>query len=748
MSTSPNPAQRGRGRRAAHLDPLPLPPPVEEIAAAGAALLADDLLVLFGRCAAELPAEAEARVPGDRIPGDWWCYRGAVGEGEVPFVAVARLEGAARAQVGGLDLTAADGSHLRVRGAARLGLGAGPLAEHLRGGSLNAADAFGFLSAALLQGVGPLAVARGGAFLADLLAAAGCQDGFVEILARPVCGGLLVQGWCARAPDGEVEAVLVADDGRIEPCRMAVAPFRRPDVLAPARGVVAFAKGARAIEPDEIRALYMAAGDGFWRLDVAVAHRVLLEPVAATEHLRATLPRLAGVGEAGRALRRVCRPRFPGVDTVATTHRPVRAAKDLLIPVPGVGLLLSGWLLDPEGHVARVLLKGDRQLYARLDRRWTRRSRPDVGEGYARDTVLGHRLRSDDTLHGFVVLVPTAAPLALGERLYLEFVLTDGDCLFLPVEVDTRDSLAAFLRLLDGVALDEPAFEALTHEHLAPAAGPLLAARPGPRVQAVVAAGGGSDPGGAPEVAVIVPVGPGVEGTEALLACLADDPDLVHAELVLVAGDAEARRLAPVLRRLASFYGVSIRLVALAGAADDVFEAMAAGAAATAAPLLLFQRVEVLPDGPGWLGRLREGLARLPSPGALSPTLVYEDGGPRYAGGNPGVRRRGGDGPLPAPAPAGECLLIERQLFEAVGGFPRDLADEALVPRAFARRLAAYGAGSFWLPGVRLHAPDPPVAAAHEHWRRVAARLGRRALAVLYPELALELEALQPRIGT
>ena len=100
----------------------------------------------------------------------------------------------------------------------------------------------------------------------------------------------------------------------------------------------------------------------------------------------------------------------------------------------------------------------------------------------------------------------------------------------------------------------------------------------------------------------------------------------------------------------------------------------------------------------GWVDRICAGFAALAVPGALSPTLVHEDGAPRYAGGR--LAERGGAGPnaarrgpRPAPTIAGECLLIARQHLLAAGGFPRDLADKSLVPVALARRLAAHGIG-------------------------------------------------------
>ena len=55
---------------------------------------------------------------------------------------------------------------------------------------------------------------------------------------------------------------------------------------------------------------------------------------------------------------------------------------------------------------------------------------------------------------------------------------------------------------------------------------------------------------------------------------------------------------------------------------------------------------------------------------------------------------------------------------------------------ALARRLAAHGIGSFWLPELRLVVTDPPLqsAQAPARWRRIACLLDPYVLARSYPE--------------
>ena len=283
------------------------------------------------------------------------------------------------------------------------------------------------------------------------------------------------------------------------------------------------------------------------------------------------LPQLKGAEPALRALKRTCRPRFHGADTMSNAPVPARAAKDLLLVVPGVGFLLAGWLLDPASRVTRVLLKSDRRFYARLDERWVRRHRPDVSEGFADHPLFAGRLAAGDHLHGFVVLVPREGPTAADERLYLELVLDDGDCLFLPLAMDAvQDPFPVFRDFMARLEPDDPDLEGLVQLHLGPAAGPLLASWRLPRVHASAASS--SDAGGGAEVALIVPVEAGAEGIPPLLALLADEPRLVdgRAELVLVAAEPEARQLAGPLRRLRNFYQIKVRLLPIAGATSSI----------------------------------------------------------------------------------------------------------------------------------------------------------------------------------
>ena len=739
-------------------------PPGSAAGPASGLLLADDLLVVFGWMPEPPPAEAAAwsgvEAAADMPAGIAWCLCRRILSDDLErcaFVAVVRMPNASRALLDGIWLRPDDqeqATPLWLPPLLRLGLHPAPLAAHMVEAGLAAGAVTGFLAAVLLQseGMGALPAHRAQEFLRDLLLAAGRAQGFVEILASPECGGLMLQGWCAQAPlatrpdcPGEIDAVVEYDDGSLEIVRLHIAGFHRDDVLAPAQGLLGFARVPTSPDPAQVRYVHLAEGSQPLRLEVTAAHRVVLGPTEATAHLRRMLPRLRGGAPALRALRRTCRPRFAGIDTLHSAELPIRAGKDLLLPVADVGLLFTGWLLDPEAHADRVLLKSDKGYYARLDQRWVRRSRPDVSEGFARSPLFAGRIKTSDHMHGFIVLAPREAASPSGERFYLEVVLADGNCLFMPLGVDEdREPVQCFRDLLTQLTTDDPALDRLADEHLAPAAGAILQGRALAAVLAEV--GLGTRPRIAPQISVIVPIGAGAEEVPALLALLAEDPMMTdgRAELLLVAAEPEARLLAGRWRPLAAFHGLNVRLVGLAAASVGACDAMTVGAERAKSEQLLFLAPGALPDWPGWLERLCAAHAALPAPGALSPTVLYEDGTPRYAGGTLAElagRPRGHlpTGPRPAQSLAGECMLIDRRSLAAAGGMPRDLSDKSLVPLALAGQLAAAGIGRHWLPEVRLMVADPAPTPAGERepWRGIAEYLDRRVLARRHPDLAL-----------
>ena len=159
----------------------------------------------------------------------------------------------------------------------------------------------------------------------------------------------------------------MGDDLQMATC--IIATFEREDLVAPAKGFVAYLKDLAVTDIAAVRHAFVATGPQLVRLDTALQHRLLLEGAAAVEHLSLMLPRLVAERRIVGSLKRVCRPHFPGHDTISAMPIPVRAAVDHALLADGAGLLVIGWLLDPETRVERAFLKSTRNFYHRIDER-------------------------------------------------------------------------------------------------------------------------------------------------------------------------------------------------------------------------------------------------------------------------------------------------------------------------------------------------------------------------------------------
>lgn len=692
-----------------------------------------DTIVVAGRAGDELPAHAELAFGDDgarRGGFACYCWRAEDAGGE-PWNVLAIVTAPQVVGLQGLPMRlipAAPAAPLALTGIGRLDLEIAPLIALLRRLGADVAAIFEFLYTRLVAARGAEPPSPIGRFLEAFLGATAIHDGFIEIVGRPECGGLLFQGWSMHLAPGPV--LVGIDAGGITFHQGEAAIFERADLLATATGLVVFVKSADAIAPATIRRAIFAADGAYYRLDV-VDRRIALDETETIAHVRDMLGRLDGPPSALRALKRVCRTRFGGEETVSRLTLPVRLAQDFAVLADGAGIFVNGWLLDPKRLVKRVLLKSTQHGSDRLDQRWTRLPRADVSEAFARDPLFAGLLRPAQHGHGFLAFVPRTRPLAPGESLYLELVLEDESCAFLPLTLCDGEPSELSRRILGLVSLDDPALPAIVAEHL----GPIVQALAGPAeapVEPVVGAAFGRRLA-RPAVSVIVPLGDGWQDFDAILARLAIDADFRSAEIVVVTDARHADAIAPRLGRYAGFYDACARLV-VAEAPLDVFQALACGARSARADLVLFLSPSVVPPGCGWLARLRHELEFTPDCAAVIPTLLYEDDSVRFAAGPAcgddgtgggaafhGYPRHWLDGSTPQPVTGGsvECCLIRKATFTALGGFSPVFRATELRNLDFGLRLRASGRCQRWVPEVALYVSDDGAPEPDAPWLRV-----------------------------
>jgi hypothetical protein len=582
-------------------------------------------------------------------------------------------------------------------------VGARCLADLVRATGGDALALARFLARDAASGDGPPPAPA--ALVAELLVAASEPGGFVELAGAPSGGGLFVQGWSRTPVSGPARAVVLAE-GPVEADAVA-ATFARNDLLAPATGLCLLAPRAAAT-PSAVRAVFVAAEGRLLRLEAAPGGPAALAGEAAADRLRDLAPRLVGDDDTLRAVRRACRPRFDGRDTLSGATRPVAAAVDLLLRNDAGDLLALGWLLDPEGRVERLLIKGDGVGYAPLHDGWIRLPRPDLAQGFAADPRFAGAALGGEAMHGFLCRAPRVAA-APGAPLHLEVVLADGDCLFAPVRAgraSARDPLPAALCALRHAAVD---VEGAVRAHVAPFLDGL--ARPA-AAPAEAAATLGTPPA-RPLAAAVAPVAL-FDEAQSLLASLAGTAEAATLDLTLVADRAFAAAEGDRLRRAFAFYGVGGRLATVdAGRGFD--ERLDAGLArAPDAPWALAWSPAALPRGAGWLAALAAAASGAGAPALVSPLLAHEDDSIRYAGGD-GAQAAGycaaslaGAGTRTAAAGAAEVALVDRALLRRAGGFSGRCFGDRLGRIDLARRLRAAGGAVLWTGEASFWVVEPP----------------------------------------
>src|SRR4030095_15612959 len=180
------------------------------------------------------------------------------------------------------------------------------------------------------------------------------------------------------------------------------------------------------------------------------------------------------------------------------------------------------------------------------------------------------------------------------------------------------------------------------------------------------------------DVSIVIPLYLQIEHMEVQLAQVADDPDFLETDLIYVLDSPQqAEELLSYAADLHPIYRIPFRVAVLNRNAGFA-AANNAGAALPSGRLLLLLNSDVLPERPGWLGRMRTFYDATAKIGALGAKLLYEDDSIQHAGmyfHRPAGSSKGVDGhyfkgmhrSLPAagearvvPFVSGSCLMIAR----------------------------------------------------------------------------------------
>jgi len=393
---------------------------------------------------------------------------------------------------------------------------------------------------------------------------------------------------------------------------------------------------------------------------------------------------------------------------------PYAAHVDIVLKLDERAVWVQGWMHDRENATARLTVVAPEGARAELLPGLFRHRRQDIQEMFHDKVgVKGDR-------HGYMCFAELDGPshVSHGWVLELETVFADrGERPVPPVE---NDPMNARERILPCLAFERPGSDELMRQHVHPAMSRIQERlRDAPSLDAVIQFG---EPPPSPATSVIVPLYSKLWFLEYQMAQWAQDPELWDTDLIYVLDTPEQ---APVLEERAyglhSIYGVPFRLAVMKGNSGFAGANNAAAQVARTEKLLLMNS-DVIPDAPGWLGRMTAFYDATPDIGALGAKLIYEDDSLQHAGiyfeqsaETPprwDIKHffKGQHRTLPAanvarrvPAVTGACMMVARDLYEQMGGLSHRYVQGGYEDTDFCLRVTDEGREHWYMPGAELY---------------------------------------------
>lgn len=688
--------------------------------------IGEDLALICG-VADTMPGTIEVLLNGDpsmimKAGVVSWKRDGAPAEAAIGFVAVVPIKLTAKVRLRSIVMRR-NGQPLRYT----LGRPAISLTDLMQIVSADAGDRLAEvvdrIAQALMGGNGNQ---RRSAAALSVLTSAASNDGWIEVLGPLDTGEIFLQGWAVDLPSDQMR-VLVAQGGLLVG-ELKAASVERNDLGGKGIGFVGLLDIGTVVEPENFQKLFFRTKNGWRTLDV-YDRRVLLSITDVPAHIRDGMVRASANPDTLRALRRAGE-RFDGRDTVSSLREPVRIGMDTVVEVPGGGLLVAGWMLDPESHAESVVVRAGAES-ARVDDSWTRLPRPDVSAAFQHNELFAGRLDPRRIDHGFLAFVPGLS--CSGDApVYFEFTIGDSVA-FYPLNPLRNLSRRALERLVAPLDPRTAAAGTAIERHI----GPMLQALAAPMPQVVETQDFGFDDAGATK-SVVVGAIHDVEEAATALILLALDAETRNVPVIVSTSIEAFGSIAPEAERLARFYGLKVRVIGSEGV-QDACDAFEAAVQATKAEALVFLSASVLPRQTGWLSQMERAYRARNGKALVSPTIVYEDDSIRFAGtwfdaaeqklvdryiGYPRDVVHGSD-PSEVLAGSTACCIVSRSAIEAAGGFTRSYLGASDKGRDLCLKLRLTGTPSVWLPDVEMISAEDDADGSSPAMRRLAQRIDR-----------------------
>jgi GT2 family glycosyltransferase len=224
-----------------------------------------------------------------------------------------------------------------------------------------------------------------------------------------------------------------------------------------------------------------------------------------------------------------------------------------------------------------------------------------------------------------------------------------------------------------------------------------------------------------PTASIIIPLYGRIDFIEQQMAQFVQDPEISQADIIYVLDSPElSEAIFAAAPRLERLYRVPFRVATLK-ANVGYSGANNAGVSLARGRLLLLLNPDILPDRPGWLGRMASFYDVTPKVGALGPKLLYEDDAVQHAGlffyreqasglWNNEHYYKGMHRTLPpanvtrpVPAVSAACLMVAADLYGQLGGLSGLYIQGDYEDTDLCLRLIEAGRENWYLADVELY---------------------------------------------
>jgi GT2 family glycosyltransferase len=375
---------------------------------------------------------------------------------------------------------------------------------------------------------------------------------------------------------------------------------------------------------------------------------------------------------------------------------------------------VKGWVHDEDGALASLTAVAPEGQRVNLLDGAHRHRRLDIEERYAgRSDLLNER-------HGLIKRLTLDAPSRLSKGWVVELRTSTGVVLEIDAPEVERDINTVRSHILGSMPAERPGEDELIRNHVHPAIARIQGRlEEAVEIDTVVEIGEGHPR--SPELSVIVPLYKRIDFVEYQLAQFGRDRELADVDLVYVLDSPEvAEKLLDSAHALSELHEIPLRIVLMKRNAGFSGANNAAVSVANGSRLVLLNS-DVIPDRPGWLGKMSAFYEATPGIGALGPKLLFEDDSLQHAGlyfyrdaGSrawlnkhyfKGLHRSfpAANSPRAVPGVTAACMMVDRDLYERSGGLSHAYVQGGYEDSDLCLRLIELGRQNWYMPGAELY---------------------------------------------